>query len=223
MTEPDSNPLAASLKRAKTPEHYHAAARSAQKAFDALNAATLADRGIKLACCDGCWICCHLRVDVFAHEVLLLAEFIRKRFAVPELESLMARLAAHSEQVLALEPVEHVSQNIRCPMLQEGRCSVYAARPLACRRYHSRELAACEYIYNNPVDLDFVGARDRDLFRTLSQAMEEDWNTYAALGFDPTIYELGSALTEARTNPACWRRWRDGRKTFLRASVTPSA
>ena len=223
MTEPTTSSLGDSLKFAKTPEQYHEVVRSAQTAFDALNTAKIAELGVTLACRDGCWICCHLRVDVFAHEVFLLADFIRKRFAGVELELLMARLTAHTEKVVALEPIEHVSQNIRCPLLQDGRCSVYAARPLACRRYHSLELPACEYIFENPADLDFFGARDRDLFRTLSEAMQAGWNAYADLGFDTTIYELGSALTEALTNPACWRRWRDGKKAFLSASVTPPA
>ena len=192
MTDPTSIqiPLGASLKRARTPEQYHAALRSAQSAFDELNSATIAGLGLGLACRDGCWICCHLRVDVFAHEVFLLADFVRKRFAPAQLKSLMERLTVHSAKVIPMEPIEHVSQNIRCPMLQEDRCSVYAARPLACRRQHSLKLAPCDYVYGNPGDLD---------------------------------YELGSALAEALTNPACWRRWRDGKKAFLRASVTPPA
>ena len=215
--------LSRAVSRAKTPEHFHAAVRASQAEFDALNSGTIAKLGVTLACCDGCWICCHLRVDVFAHEVFALADFIRKRFAPAELEALMGRLATHSEKVLAMQPVEHVSQNVRCPMLVEGSCSVYAARPLACRRHHSQELAPCQYTYDNPSDLDYVGARDHALFRTLSEAMQDGWNTYAALGYDPTIYELGTALQEALTNPATWRRWRDGKKAFLKASVTPMA
>ena len=209
--------------RAKSPEQYHSALRSAQTAFDALNSATIAQLGVTLACRDGCWICCQLRVDVFAHEVFLLADFVRKRFSVPEVESLMGRLAGHTERVASMEPIEHVSQNIRCPMLRDGRCSVYAARPLVCRRYHSQQLAACEYVCQHPEDLEFIGARNPDLFRTLSQAMQAGSDAYADLGYDTSIYELGTALMEAMSNPACWRRWRDGKKAFLRASVTPAA
>lgn len=223
MTDSTVNPLTAALMRARTPEQYHTALRSAFTAFDALNSATVARLGTTLSCGEGCWICCHLRVDVFAHEVFLLADFIRKRFAAQDLDALMGRLAAHSEEVLALRPVEHVSRNIRCPMLRQERCSVYAARPLACRRHHSRQLAPCQYSYEHPEDLDFVGARDPQLSRALSEAMQADANAYADLGYDTTIYELGSALLEALTNAACWRRWRDGKKAFLRASVTPSA
>jgi len=32
----------------------------------------------------------------------------------------------------------------RCPMLQEGRCSIYPARPQTCREYDCRIFAACD-------------------------------------------------------------------------------
>ena len=110
-----------------------------------------------------------------------------------------------------------------CPLLRDGRCSVYSVRPHTCRRQHSQDFAACQFTYDHPADLDFPGAPDRDLFRTLTGAMRQAAEVYAQLGYDDTIYELGTALAEALATPASWRRWRAHQKAFRRAAVTPAA
>ena len=49
-------------------------------------------------------------------------------------------------------------------------------------------------------------------------------DAYVQLGFDPTIYELGSALTEAHHDPAIpGKHWMNREEAFIQASVTPSA
>ena len=53
--------------------------------------------------------------------------------------------------------------------------------------------------------------------------MQKNIDAYSQLGFDHTIYELGTALNEAMNNPARWNRWRDRGKAFPDASVTPAA
>lgn len=73
------------------------------------------------------------------------------------------------------------------------------------------------------MDLESPAAHDRELFRTLTEAMQMNIDAYFQLGFDTTIYELGTALNEALNDPACWQRWRNREQAFLRASVTPAA
>jgi len=70
--------------------------------------------------------------------------------------------------------------------------------------------------------MEFPGAHSRELFHDLTEAMGMHAAVYEYLGFDNTVYELGSALEEALTDPACLRRWRRKKKAFRRASVTPS-
>jgi hypothetical protein len=52
--------------------------------------------------------------------------------------------------------------------------------------------------------------------------MQQDIEAYAELGFDHTIYELGTALYEALTDPLSWQRWRNYERAFLHASITPA-
>lgn len=214
---------ATAVTKAKTPEEFDRAARSALAHTDALNEKLIPEFGLQLACRAGCSLCCWLRVDAYAHEIFLIARHIRARFTPEALAALTERLALHREQVLPLTPFEHATRNIACPLLQDGRCSVYSVRPHACRRQHSLDFDACQFTYDHPEDLEFPGSRDGELFQTIGAAMQEGQSAYGKAGYDAHIYELGTALAEALENPATWRRWKDGKKTFLKASITPAA
>jgi Fe-S-cluster containining protein len=223
MPEYPIEELAADIARSMSPDEFDRVGRGALTFFDALNEGVILQRGVQLACREGCGICCSLRVDVFAHEVFLLARHIRAHFAPDEINALLVRLDAHAEQVLRMTPAEHATTNLRCPMLENGRCTVYAARPHSCRRHHSQDLATCQYTYDHPTDLESPAAHDRELFRALTEAMQQNIDAYSEIGFDPTIYELGTALRDALDDPTSWERWCNHEQAFLEASVTPSA
>ena len=223
MPEYPLQQLLADIAQALSTEEFDQAARHALAWFDALNEQKIRQSQVPLACREGCSVCCCLRVDVFAHEVFLIARHIGTSFSVRETSDLLARLAAHSEKVLPLTPGEHATQNIVCPLLQNNRCSIYPVRPHACRRHHSQDFAACQYTFDHPEDLVTPAAHDRELFQTLTEAMHQNIAAYARLGFDPTIYELGTALHEALLDPETPRHWQQREEAFVQASVTPPA
>jgi hypothetical protein len=222
MPEYPIQELADDIARSLTPKEFDDAAQLAVRFVDALNAEIIQQRGVKLACCEGCGVCCSLRIDVFAHEVFLIAHHIRSHFSASETANLVGRLEAHFGKVAPLTPFEHVTRNIECPLLRNGRCTVYAVRPHSCRRHHSQDFAACQYTYDHPNDLETPAAHDRDLYRALTEAMQYNIDVYSHLGFDHTIYELGTALKEALEDAASWQRWRNHEQAFLHASVTPT-
>ena len=206
-----------------TPADFHEAFRASCDVFDQANAQWIAERGAGLVCRAGCSLCCSLRVDVFAHEIFLIADHLRAHFSAEMLAGLKARLSTHAARILPLTPFEHATQNAACPLLAEdGRCGIYAVRPLSCRRHHSLDFAACQFTYDHPADLEFPGAHDVDLFRALTEALRQTGGVYAEYGFDLTIYELGTALAEALDDAASWTRWHEGGQAFVNASVTPA-
>jgi Fe-S-cluster containining protein len=222
--EPDSSTvLGAALRSARHPEAFHGALSRALTEFQKLGERAVARDQIKLACGEGCALCCSLRVDVIAPEVFLIADHIRRHFSAEAVAALTDRLDAHSTQVTQMTPFEHATRNVPCPLLEGSRCSVYPVRPHTCRRCHSTELSACQYIHDHPEDLEFPGAQDPALSRELSDGMQAHFDVYHETGLDLTVYELGSALAEALRSPAAWRRWRDGKRAFLQASITPTA
>jgi Fe-S-cluster containining protein len=224
MSGPRTQELADRLAQAQSDAEIHDTYKRALGRFDGLNEQAMQAGQLRVACCAGCSLCCSLRIDVYAHEVFLIAEHLRENLSKAQMADLMAKLAAHSEKVLPLTPLEHVTRNIPCPLLQnDGRCSVYSVRPETCRRHHSLNLATCQFTYDHPMDLDVPAAHDRELFHTLTEAMRQDAAAYAHLGFDRTIYELGTALEEALTDPESWEGWRNRMEAFIKASVTPKA
>ncbi len=225
---PSENPpsitqLADDLARAKSPGDVHAALQRALGAYDQINQSRIEKEGISLVCRAGCSLCCWLRVDVYAPEVFLIADALRNELPQPQLDDLLGRLAAHSELVTGMTVVEHATRNVACPLSRDGWCSVYSVRPHTCRRHHSQDLSACQFTYDHPDDLEFPGAHSRELFANLTEAMGMHAAVYEYFGFDGTIYELGSALYEALTDPSCWKRWSRKKKAFRKASETPMA
>jgi Fe-S-cluster containining protein len=223
MPEYPIQQLADDLARALTPEDFHRAFRESCDVFDQTNTRIIAEQNIELECHEGCSLCCTLRVDVFAHEVLIIADHILARFSPERISEILERLDAHADRVLPLTPFQHATRNVVCPLLKDGRCSVYEVRPLSCRRHHSLDYGACQFTYDHPADLEFPGAHHRPLFRALSEAMQRVGQVYLEQGFDMTIYELGTALVEALSSDECRERWHEGSPAFVHASVTPSA
>jgi hypothetical protein len=87
---------------------------------DAFGAKVHAERDADMQCAPGCAACCDVALTVCATE----AAPIREAVAALPLDA-RARLAARA---VALE-----GRDGPCVMLEDGRCVVYAARPLVCR------------------------------------------------------------------------------------------
>ena len=95
------------------------------------------------ACASGCAYCCHLTVEASAPEVFLLAEHLRATCSPARLTELKERVRLTAAKVQGLSPEERVRAAVPCALLENGRCAAYAARPLGCRSWNSRDASAC--------------------------------------------------------------------------------
>ncbi|QYM80438.1 YkgJ family cysteine cluster protein [Horticoccus luteus] len=165
----------------------------------------------RIACHAGCDTCCHEDVAVQAHEVLIAAEYAQRNFTAAALEAVIARAATHRAAHAARREGGPLPRT-PCPLLHEGNCSVYPARPEACRAHHSHSVAACKtnLAAGAPViDVAVAGVRGRmfAVMLAIDQAAEDE-------GFDDQAYDLGSALHEALTNSLCAVRWQRHEAAF---------
>jgi Fe-S-cluster containining protein len=95
------------------------------------------------ACRSGCAHCCRFQVTVTPPEALALADHLRANtpaLAVAELAQRCANLARAEH---GLDAAGRVRLKRACVFLQDECCSVYEARPLACRGANATDDAQC--------------------------------------------------------------------------------
>ena len=193
------------LRKTRNPADFLSVLGTAHKEFDrAFASAPLAARET-VACRAGCDFCCHVPVGVQAHEVLIVAHHIQKYFSPAELEAVIERAAAHRDAFAGRSNQERTELRKPCVLLREGSCSIYEARPEACRSHHSNNATACRTnleLGREDIDVYIPGVRGRmfAVMLAIDQAVVE-------AGFDGYAYDFGSALHEALTDSLCVVRW----------------
>jgi Fe-S-cluster containining protein len=115
--------------------------------------AALKEAGAGVACAPGCDYCCHLRVDVFAHEAAALLHHLRTHASADEFALIEQRIRANAERVDSLTVEQHRSAGIACAFLRDGLCSAHDVRPSACAAYHSLSRARCEHAFQHRADI----------------------------------------------------------------------
>jgi Fe-S-cluster containining protein len=200
------------LRKTRNPADLLSVVSSAHKEFDrAYAGATLAARE-SVACRAGCDACCHVPVGLLAHEVFIAAQYVQKHYSPEELDALIDRAGAHRAAFAAKSNEERTALKTPCVLLREGSCSIYEARPEACRSHHSTNAEACRTNLaagREDIDVYVPGVRGRmfAVMLAIDQAVAE-------AGFDGRAYDFGSALHEALTNSFCAMRWQQRQAAF---------
>ncbi|QYF92637.1 YkgJ family cysteine cluster protein [Massilia sp. PAMC28688] len=167
----------------------------------------------KVACGNGCDFCCHYHVYVTPLEVFGIVDEVQT-WSYAKREALISSVRKYVMAVKGLGKDRHRTMNIACSFLQEGSCSIYSMRPLACRRHHSADRGICERAFKNPRTTE---PSQVDIHRTVvSRGMEMLHSDYHRVkGFDRNQYEYHAALLEALTDPNCRARWNRKQSAFL--------
>jgi Fe-S-cluster containining protein len=176
--------------------------------------------GYTLPCQAGCSYCCHLRVEAFAHEILLLHQAIDAQPA-DRREAIAQRLRANAARIATIGTEQHLLTNIPCALLVNDRCSLHDIRPLSCARYHSTDLAACQRAHDDPVGqgdrrpiIPEVDLQGDVLLQAMADALKQ-------ARLDHRRYELNTALARLLDEPELAGRWRQG-KALLPAKSSPA-
>ncbi len=159
-----------------------------------------------IACRAGCGHCCHVSIDVQAHEVFYAAEYIQVNFSPAELAGVIERAAARRALVADMDSDTRDRFMHPCALLRDGSCSIYEGRPEACRVHHASDASVCAaHVADPAVDLDavFIPPLRARLFAVML-GMDE---ALESAGYDDRAYDLGSALHEALTNSLCRVLW----------------
>jgi Fe-S-cluster containining protein len=188
------------------------ALESSQRRHDARIAAA-PDVGT-LACRAGCTWCCYFTVDVRAAEVFRILDFVEQSFTPEEKARVYAEVRANSVALRKLGEGERVTRNVKCPFLNEGRCTTYAARPQSCRNYHATNVAGCRQSYEEPENLDIDPDFAPGVYQAGGAHVEAVSAAMRDAGYDVNAYELNCALDAALSDPGARERFESRLRPF---------
>lgn len=103
-----------------------------------------------LACHAGCDYCCYPPVAATVPEVANIVAFVETQLSSEEGERLRSRVSAVKQETAHLTGAQRASISLACPYLEQGRCSVYPVRPLACRGFNSYDESVCREVFEHP-------------------------------------------------------------------------
>jgi Fe-S-cluster containining protein len=167
-----------------------------------------------LACRAGCTWCCYFTVDVRAAEVFRILDFVEQSFTPEEKARVYAEVRANSLALSSLSEDERVTHNLKCPFLNAGRCTIYAARPQSCRNYHATNAAGCQQSYEEPGNLDIDPDFAPGVYQAGQAHVEAFSNGMSEAGYDVNAYELNRALDAALSDPGARERFESRLKPF---------
>jgi len=209
------------LKTARSPDGLHVLQQQLLQSLAGDQQEILHRADYTLPCRAGCSYCCHLRVEAFAHEILLLHQAIEAMTDASGRQTIEQRLRANATRIAAISEDEHLVTNIACALLVDDRCSLHNIRPLSCARYHSTDLAACQRAHDDPLEhgdrrpiIPEVDLQGDVLLQAMADALKQ-------AGLDHRRYELNTALVRLLDEPGLAQRWRQG-KALLPAKSSPA-
>lgn len=101
-------------------------------------------------CKKGCNFCCHQPVYALDYEMQFLNTFIKENFTEKEQAGIQSRANNNQKILSKLDKTEVQNSKLACPLLVNGSCSTYKARPMACRIYLSTDINSCKIFYKEP-------------------------------------------------------------------------
>jgi len=185
-------------------------------AFDDLLRRALIEQPLKqpLACRAGCAHCCHQpEITVTAIELFRVADFITAQFAPEQIASLLTVPPSPISDTQASWVLKV------CPLLREGACSVYTARPLVCRSINSYDVSDCERARRQNRQQPTIrtyGPQERAGYLTLEMVQQG----ISATGREAAMLNLAPALSIALSDSDAKQRWLDGEQVFKAAWAT---
>jgi Fe-S-cluster containining protein len=106
----------------------------------------------RIDCKKGCEWCCHQPVFALDYEMEYLNDFIQHNFDEESKIQIKNRAEQKNKKLSRLTETDLLNSKSPCPLLKNGACMAYKARPMACRIYLSSDVNSCLKFYQQPDD-----------------------------------------------------------------------
>ncbi len=146
------------VEKGNTKESIYEVARKMYEAIDGLIDSLLSHakrENIPVDCKKGCSYCCYQPVYAISHEIDYLYNHIKKNLSKEKQRKILKKSEKIDRERKVLSKTDLLNHKAACPLLDDkGVCSVYPARPMACRIYLSMSVESCRLFYEDPVPDD---------------------------------------------------------------------
>lgn len=125
-----------------------------------------------LACKRGCIHCCYNQVALTEPEAIALGLYLLETRDRQRLEELRSKTHALVENLKgrSWQDIGMARHTLPCLFLENGTCSVYAARPLVCRGWNSIDVAMCQH--SNQSGDAMVSIENHAILRKLAESVQ---------------------------------------------------
>ncbi|MCL3779370.1 hypothetical protein EMN47_03110 [Prolixibacteraceae bacterium JC049] len=109
-------------------------------------------QNIAIDCKARCEFCCHQAVFANSVEIDYLARHIKKQLPNNQQRTIAKKAKQKYQLTEQLGSKAVLNLKHKCPLLFDGKCTAYEARPMACRIYLSMKLSTCQRFFEQPDD-----------------------------------------------------------------------
>lgn len=145
-----------------------------------------------LHCRANCDYCCRKPgVLITIPELLRIISQVGDTFSPDAVERVRVRARRYATQMEGRNVNTPTNESVPCPLLVDGRCSVYDVRPLVCRGYNSTSVDACRQAHADSGRLVPIFAFLKDVTDGTTVGIAQALRT---AGFNDSLVDLGTAL-----------------------------
>lgn len=107
-------------------------------------------QGKVIDCKKGCEWCCHQPIFALSYEMEYLNAYVKSNFDSNLQNKIKDKARQKNNQLKKLNEPDLLNTKHPCPLLENGACIAYEARPMACRIYLSTNVNTCLQFFKNP-------------------------------------------------------------------------
>lgn len=174
-----------------------------------------------VACAVGCSHCCYQLVGVSAAEVFRIARYITNSLPDARRATVVERVRQLDKATRGINSKARINVKKSCAFLdQDGKCSIYPVRPLACSEFTSFNVQDCKRgkrLGFKPTGVIHEKARML-VFNAVRQGLQ-DGLTKTLPKADSQWLELTAAVTTALDIPEAEQKWLDGDDLFKKSHL----
>ena len=171
-------------------------------------------------CKKGCAHCCHQSVFVLPQEAFFLLKHIETSKSKEAGKKLISNIIEKDKKTAPMKVREFLGLTDPCPFLENNVCSVYEARPVACRLFQSMSVSSCieERLY--PLNMKKF-ARLYELPLRAGRMLNEGICAYLQeKGLKPIEWIIESTVQKINDDNKIIDTWLSGKDVFGRHNLS---